>query len=296
MNTYLKVLLALLLVAISPVAVADDAEEELKIAMLEALMSAPPERAMPIVKKVLAGDGSDELKARALFVLAQIDEAEAYAMIIDLAKTGSGELRHEAIRMIGIGGDETAMAELREVYSAGDEDVREAVLEAYLIAGDVQSIYEIAADATDPDEFEEAVEMLGAMNALDELRQLRAKAGMSEALIEAYAIAGDAESLRELAMDASNPEIQAEAVEALGIVGGDEVNAMLMSIYSSSDSEDVREAALEGMLISGHTEGVLELYRQSDDAEEKQELLEMLVVMDSEAVWDIIDAALEDGS
>ncbi len=295
MNTYLKVLLALLLVAISPVAVADDAEEELKIAMLEALMSAPPERAMPIVKKVLAGDGSDELKARALFVLAQIDEAEAYAMIIDLAKTGSGELRHEAIRMIGIGGDETAMAELREVYSAGDEDVREAVLEAYLIAGDVQSIYEIAADATDPDEFEEAVEMLGAMNALDELRQLRAKAGMSEALIEAYAIAGDAESLRELAMDASNPEIQAEAVEALGIVGGDEVNAMLMSIYSSSDSEDVREAALEGMLISGHTEGVLELYRQSDDAEEKQELLEMLVVIDSDAVWDIIVAALVDG-
>ncbi len=296
MNTYLKVFLALLILAISSVAYADDAEEELKITMLEALISAPPERAMPIVKKVLAGDGSDELKERALFVLSQIDESEAQQMILDLAQTGSGELRLEAIRMIGIGGDDAAMAGLRDIYGAGDEDVREAVLEAYLIAGDVQSVYEIAANTTDRDEFDDAVKMLGAMDALDELRQLRAKAGMSEALIEAYAIAGDAESLRELAMDSSDPEMQAQAVQALGIVGGDEVHDMLMSIFTSSDSEDVREAALEGMLISGHTDGVLQLYRQSTDAEEKRELLKVLVVMDSEAVWDIIDAALEDGS
>ncbi len=296
MNTYLKVFLALLVLAISPVAYAEDPEEELKITMLEALISAPPERAMPIVKKVLAGDGSDELKERALFVLSQIDEAEAQQMIADLAKNASGELRLEAIRMIGIGGNDAAIAGLRDIYSAGDKDVREAVLEAYLIAGDVQSVYEIATNTTDPDEFDDAVQMLGAMGALDELRQLRAKAGMSEALIEAYAMAGDAESLRELALDSSDPEMQADAVLALGIVGGDEVNAMLVSIFTSSDSEDVREAALEGMLISGHTEGVLELYRQSDDPEEKQQLLEMLVVMDSEAVWDIIDAALEDGS
>ena len=51
--------------------------EELKITALEVLMSAPPERALPLVSKVLAGESSDEVKERALFVLSQIDLPEA---------------------------------------------------------------------------------------------------------------------------------------------------------------------------------------------------------------------------
>ena len=40
--------------------------DELKITALEALMSAPPERALPAVRKVLEGDSSDEVKESAL--------------------------------------------------------------------------------------------------------------------------------------------------------------------------------------------------------------------------------------
>jgi hypothetical protein len=35
------------------------------------------------------------------------------------------------------------------------------------------------------------------------------------------------------------------------------------------------------------------LFRESRDSGEKRDLLETLVIMDSEAVWDIIDATLE---
>ena len=55
------------------------------------------------------------------------------------------------------------------------------------------------------------------------------------------------------------------------------------------------EAALDGMLIAGHDEGVLEIYRGSDDGAEKKELLEYLVIMGSDEVWDLIDAALMEG-
>lgn len=270
-----------------------DDVEELKITALEALMAAPPERALPLLSKVIEGESSDDVKERALFVLSQIDLPEAQALLLETARQGSGELRLEAIRMIGIGGEPAALSGLAELYGMGDGDVREAVLQAYLIADDSNAVYEIAASAESEEDFEEAIEILAAMDAREELRMLRNRAGMSETLIQAYAISGDFETLRELSMDGSNPQQQAQAIQALGIVGGAESNTALVEIYRSSDSPDVREAALDGLLISGHDEGVLQLYRSSQDPVEKRELLEYLVMMESEAIWDVIGSALD---
>ena len=161
-----------------------------------------------------------------------------------------------------------------------------------MIAGDTDAVFQIAVNANDAEEFGAAVEMLGVMGAQDALRRLRERSNFSEILIEAFAISGDAETLRELALDGSNPEIQARAIEALGIVGGDSVNVTLVEIYQGTDSDAVRDAALDGMLISGHDEGVLELYRASDDVREKRELLETLTIMGSDLVIDLIDEAL----
>ena len=294
MKTTTKIAFLLLLLCAPMSGFAQQGEnEELKIAALEALISAPPERAMPIVQKVLAGDDSDELKARALFVLSQIDTPEAQSLLVDTARNSSGELQHEAIRMIGISGNSAAIGELAGLYASGDQNTKEAVLEAYLIAGDADPVFQIALNTDDPGEFASAVEMLGAMGALDELRALRERSGMSDALIDAYAIAGDVESLEALARDGSDPERQAQALEALGIAGG--AGTTLAEIYRSSDNADVREAALDGMMIGGHDDIVLELFRSSDDAEEKRAMLELLVMMGSDEVWDIIDQTLEAG-
>lgn len=269
-------------------------KEELKLAALEALMMAPSERALPIVKKVLQGNNSDELKEGALFILSQIDMPEAQSLLLEFARSGSGELRLEAVRMIGIGGYDDTLSELSALYSSGGADMREAVLEAYLIAGDSDAVYELAANTDNEEAFEEAVNILGAMGAREELRRLRSRAGMSEALIDAYAISGDSETLREIAMDSSNLERQLHAIEAMGIVGGSEVNATLVDIYRNSDSGDIKESALDGLLISGYDEGVLQLYRGSQDMREKRKLLEMLVIMGSDAAFDVIDEALSD--
>jgi HEAT repeat protein len=287
--------LALLLFATTAVAQTSDAEEQdsLKMAALEALITAPPERALPIVDKVLAGDNSTELKERALFILSQMDTAEAQTRLLAYARDSQGELQAEAIRMIGIGGDSEALAGLGDLYSNGNRDVREAVLEAYLIADDVDAIFQIAANASDEEEFSEAVQMLGAMGAHDQLRELRGRTGLSESLIEAYAISGDATTLQELALDDSNPEIQLQAIEALGIVGGDDVGRTLVGLYQNATNADVREAALDGLLISGDDSSVLELYRNSSDTAEKRVLLEFLVMMGSDEVWDLIDSALD---
>lgn len=292
MKNFTVSLLLGLLCASNALAQSDD--EELKIAAIEALISAPPSRALPLARKALKGDHSDEVKERALFVLSQIDNAEAIDLIFETAQLPNGELRLEAIRMIGIGGNDAALGNLQDLYAAGDEDVRDAVLDAYLIADDKEAVFQLAANAATEDEFEAAVDRLGAMNAREQLRRLRDKAGMSESLIEAYAISGDKETLSELARDNSDPERQMQAIEALGIVGGDDLNTVLVEIYRSATSDDIREAALEGMLISGHDDGVLELYRSSQDPAEKRELLEHLLMMGSDDVWSLVESALDD--
>jgi len=295
MKTFIKLILitgALLLATASAAQdTPQDDSEALKLAAMEALISAPPERALPLVNKVLAGNNSIELKERALFILSQIDDEGAQQTLLELAKNPGGELQAEAIRMIGVGGNEASLASLKGIYESGDGEARDAVLEAFLIAGDKQAILDIAV-SSEGDDFERAVDMLGAMGASAELRELLSRTGPSEALIEAYAISGDIEELRRMALDDSNPEIQAQAIEAMGIVGGEDANATLVQIYRDATSEEIREAALDGMLISNNDAGVLELYRSSDDPAMKRELLEYLVMMGSDDVWNIIDSAL----
>jgi HEAT repeat protein len=234
------------------------------------------------------------VKESALFILSQIDLPEAQALLVETANQMSGELQTEAIQMIGIGGDPEALSALKSIYSVGDIDVQEAVLEALMIAHDVDAVMEIALAAEAEAEFEAAVEMLAVMDATEQLRSLRNHPDMSAVLIEAFIISDDSEMLLELAMDGSNKERQLEAIEALGIVDNGDAGTTLVGIYRGTDDEDIKSAALDGMLIADYDDGVLELYRESQDAGEKSELLEYLTMMDSDAIWEVIDAALEE--
>jgi len=296
MRTYTRLILIFFALIAANSAVGQDGDdirddEALKMVALEALMAAPSERALPIVIRVLEGNGSDEMKEAALFILSQIDHPEAGAQLLNLAQSANGELRLDAIRMIGISGGD-AVDNLAAIYNSGDTEVREAVVEAYMIAGNSQGLYDIAVNAENNDDFEAAVEMLGAMGASDELSKIRESAGVSDAIINAYIISDDADALRELALNGSDLKQQANAIEALGIVGVDDAEALLTQIYRDSDSELIKEAALDGLLIGDFDDSVLQLYRSSTSTAEKRDLLQRLVMMDSDQVMDIIDETL----
>ena len=267
-------------------------KEELQMIALEALIHVPEERALPAVMKLLESGGSDELMESAMFVLSQMDHPDAAAALLSYAKTGSGDAQEEAIRMIGINGDAAAMAALTEIYASGDEDVRDAVLEAYHIGDDVDAVFAIAMAATDEDEYEQAVETLAVMDAHEELAKLREANGSSEALIDAYIISDNHVELEKLARDGSDPDLQAEAIQALGVVDGPNSEAVLLEIYKGSDDKDLREAAIEGLFIGDYDQAILDLYRASTSAREKGELLEALVIMNSDLAMEVIDSAL----
>ena len=268
-------------------------QEELALAAMEGLMAQSSERALPIIKKVLAGSQTTLVKKRALFVLSQIDSPEAEEILMQTSRSTDAALRSEAIRSIGIGGNDKSLAALQEIYKAGDADVKEQVLHAWLIADRKEEVYQAALNAKSEDEAAEAIHILGAMGAVDELRKLGDRPNASRKLVDAYAISGDLASLRKIAESGADPSLRAEAVQQIGIIGDDAARAALREIYSRSTDAEIKEAALQGMLIADDEQGVLALYRAATTAEEKRALLRTLTMMDGDAALEAIDAALE---
>jgi HEAT repeat protein len=270
-------------------------QEALALAAMEGLMQQSPERALPIIKKVLAGSQTTLVKQRALFVLSQIDGPEAEEILIQTSRSSDAALRREAIRSIGIGGHDKSLAALSDIYKAGDADVKEEVLQAWLIADRKEEVFQAALNAKSEDEAAEAIQILGAMGAVEELRKLGDRPNASRKLVDAYAVSGDLTSLRKIAESAAQPSsVRAEAVQKIGIIGDDAARGTLREIYSRSTDAEIKEAALQGLLIADDEQGVLALYRAATTTEEKRELLRTLTMMDGDAALEAIDAALED--
>ena len=267
-------------------------EDMLRISALQALMDAPADKALPRVQRVLTGNYSDEVKESALFILSQIETSEALAVLLDFARQEDGPLRAEAIQVIGIAGHTEGLAELKTFYTSGDDHVRQAVLEAYLIADQPGAVYDLALEANSEEELSNIVEVLGAMGAVEQLRRLVGQVDVTEGLINAYAIAGDFESLREIVEDESDPVQRIRAIEALGLIGSAEARQTLVRTYRSARDSDVREAAVSGMIIADAEGELLGLYREVADLRQKSLLLDGLRVMDSDAVLELVDEAL----
>jgi HEAT repeat protein len=270
-----------------------NADEELALAALEGLMAQPGDRALPIIKKVLAGNQTTLVKKRALFVLSQIEAPEAREMLTRAARSPDPTLRGEAIRSIGIGGDPGSLDSLTEIYSTGDEDVKKDVLQAWLIAGRKESVYQAALNAKTDNESRNAMHILGAMGATEELRKLSDRPKAGSGLVEALAISGDLARLRKLADSNGDRAVRLEAVQKIGIVSSDAARAALREIYARGDDREIKDAALQGMLIAGDDQGVLALYRAAKTTEEKRALMRTLSMIDGDAALKAIDDALE---
>jgi HEAT repeat protein len=269
------------------------ADEQLSLAALEGLMGQPPERALPILKKVLAGSQTSLVKRRALFVLSQIDAPEAREILAQMSRSPDAAMRGEAIRSIGIGGDPKSLDSLQAIYDSGDPAVKKEVMHAWLIAGRKDALYRAALNAKTDEEASEATQLLGAMGASEELRKLGERPNASHGLVTAYAISGDLASLRKIAEGGGDRAVRIEAVQKIGIIRSDAARTLLRDIYARTPDADIKQAALHGMLIAQDEQGVLALYRTAKTSEEKRDLLRTLTLMGGDAALNAIDAALE---
>jgi hypothetical protein len=274
-------------------------DEDLAELALEGLMSAPPERALPLLKKVMQGNRSIKLKKRALFVPRQLDDSAGLDLVVDTAKaTTDPELREEAIRILGISGEDRAIERLREIYaSSKDAHERRQIIDAYLVADRKDLVLAAARGEPDPSVRAHAIQTLGALDASEELRQLfdvTTDEANRRAIVQALGVAGNSAALAAIAGNPRQPEnIRIDATQALGVAGDRGGDQALVRLYGQANTPALRDAVLQGLLVSGDSDAVLTLYRNAKSVDEKKVLLRTLTTMGDDAAIDAIEAELD---
>lgn len=272
-------------------------DEDIAEAAVEGLLNASPERAVPLLKKVLQSQHSDKVKKRALFVLSQIDEDVALDSVVDVAKNSKdGELREEAIRMLGVSGQDRAIERLRELYaSSTDAQEKRAIVQAWLTADRKDLILAAARNESDAGVRRDAIQALGAMEASSELKQLfdaTHDAPSQRAIVQALGVAGNVQALTAIGDSQQSEEVRIEAIHALGVCGDNGGAKALVGLYPKMTAPKLREAVLQGLLVAGDSAALTQLYKQAKTKEEKQALLRILTTMGDDAAFDIIESEL----
>lgn len=260
-------------------------DEDLKLIAINSLMHTDPERALPLLEKVLRSNASDRLKKKALFVLAQSDSPKAREIHSRLARDGSNpELQKEAIEHLGIFGGPENRALLSEIYaSSSDVRVKKRILNSFMVSGERERVLKAAESEQDPELRREAVQLLGVMGARDDLwrmYQRESDTRVKKRIIEALFVAGDTERMGQLARSEQSVELRAEAVEKLGLMGQGTA-PHLKALYAESKDEKVRKAVLNAFFLQGNDTALIEIARKETDLRMKKEAVEKLSLMGS---------------
>src|SRR5947209_7647988 len=146
-------------------------DEELKLLALQSLMNSDPEKAVPLLEKVIQGNYSSKLKDKALFVLSQSGSDKAQQILMRLAKANNQpDLQKRAIRYMGMNGNGRNRAVLKEIYnSSTDVSVKKTVFQAWLMCGCKDDVSGLARTEKNPELRREAIRYLGMMGGRAEL-------------------------------------------------------------------------------------------------------------------------------
>ncbi|HEY2497139.1 MAG TPA: tetratricopeptide repeat protein [Candidatus Angelobacter sp.] len=266
-------------------------DEELKLLALQSLMNSDPEKAVPLLDKVITGNYSPKLKDKALFVLSQSGSEKAQQILLSLAKANNQpDLQKRAIRYMGMNGIGRNRAVLKEIYnSSPDMSVKKTVFQAWLMGGDKDDVLAVARTEKNPELRKEAIRYLGMLGGRQELRQLYKEATDVEAkegLLQAMGMAGDAQGLTEAATAEKDPAVRRHAIRDLGLFGGGEGSSTLMNIYNSNTDIDTKKEVVNALFLHGAGKEMVALARKETNPQMKRELIQKMSLMSSPEISD----------
>jgi hypothetical protein len=264
----------------------DLSDEETKLIALNALINSDPERAVPLLDKVIHGNSSAKLKEKALFVLAQSNSEKAQEILLSIAKAGNDpELQRHAIRNLGMFGSRRNGAVLKEIYlSSANPSIKRAVFQGWLMSGDKEDVLAVAKQEKSAELRHEAIRYLGMMGGRDELRQMYKDAGdaaTKDAVLNGMMLCGDAHGLAEIASTEKDPNVLDKAIKTLGLVGGSESLATLVNIYNSRTEVETKRRVINALFLHGAGKEMVALARKETNQELKRELIQRMSLMRS---------------
>jgi HEAT repeat protein len=148
-----------------------------------------------------------------------------------------------------------------------------------MAAGEKDRVFSAAQNEKDPDLRREAVGLLGAMGAQDELWQLYQKESavdVKKQIIQAMFVSGNVTRMVELARTEQNAELRRTAVRGLGQMGSKGTGDALVQIYASDKDESVRKMVINALAMQDNAAGLVALARKEQDIAMKKAIVERL--------------------
>jgi hypothetical protein len=277
---------------------ADQGDEELKMLAIQGLMNSDPERAMPLLEKVINGSGSPREKSRALFVLAQSGSNQGRDIIGRIAKGQSNpELQREAIKYLGLFGGAQSRQIMTEVYAANaDASVKRAILRAYMLGGDKERLFAAAKSEKDESLRREAVRQLGLVHGVGELEQLyqmETSTDLRREILQAFFLSGESGKLVQAAQSEKNPELRRAAIRNLGLIHSDESAKALQTIYGRETDRGLKEEVLNAYFLQQNAAALVAIARSEKDPELKKSAVSKLSLMHSKEATDYLMELLQ---
>jgi len=274
-----------------PVSPDVQSDEELKLFAIMGLQHQDPERAIPMLEKLLQSTNSPRIKERALFVLAQSDAARARQVMTTVARGGSNpDLQMKAIQYIGMTASQPNRQLLSEIYTSSDDiGVKRQILRAYMMSNDRERVLAAATSEKSPQLRAEAVRQLGMMGARDEVWQLYQKetdAQVKSQIIQGLFMGGDSTHLLEVANNDTNMDLRRRAIQHLGMLGRDRTGDAILNIYNRQTDVGLKEAAIDALFIQQNAETLVALARKESDRDLKRRIVSKLALMPSPAARD----------
>jgi HEAT repeat protein len=268
-------------------------DEELKLLALNGLMGTDPERAVPLLEKLLDTSQSAKLKDRALFVLSQSGSTRAQDLLAGIARGQvHPDLQIKAIQYLGVSGKKKLLS---DIYPGLNTEAKRAVLRSLGVGGAKDELLAAARSERDPQLRKEAINGLAVAGGQEQLRQLYKEAADAQTkrdLLRTAAITGDQELLTNAISD-SDTEVQREAIRSLGVSGGSNSISILVNTYNTAKDPGNRQAAIEALFVRGAARELVELAKKETDPEMKKRLVSRLSIMNNKEATDYMLQLLE---
>jgi HEAT repeats/Outer membrane lipoprotein len=281
-----------------PVRDTDHSDCDLKMLAIQGLMNSDPERAVPLLEKVLNGATCPKEKSKALFVMAQSGSSQSREILGKIARGQSNpELQRKAVEYLGIFGGSESRKTLAEVYaSSSDASVKHAILRSYMIGGDHERLFAAAKGEKDESLRREAIRQLGLVHGTGELEQLyqtETSSDVRREILQAFFLAGDSTKLLQAAQSEKDPELRRAAIRNLGLVHSNDSGKALQAIYAKETDREVREEVLNAFFLQGNASALVAIARSEKDSELKKTAVQKLSLMHSKEGTDYLMELLQ---
>src|SRR5437868_7064748 len=255
---------------------------DLKLLAVNSLMNTDPDKAVPIIEKLLNNGGNSgqcegQVLDKALFVLSQSDSQRARDLMLQIA-TGKlhPELQMKAIHYLGISGNHDV---LTKIYAeSSNVEAKKSALHSLGISGGCSELLTLSSGEKDAQLVKEAIHSMGIAGCKSQVRDLYNKVtdpGVKRDLLHSTIVSGDTELQQKVAMSDPDPKMRAEALKDLGVSGG----CTQLSGFSASEKDpEVVHAAIRAMGIGGCKSHPRDLYSKTSNPDMKREVLHSTIV------------------